>query len=54
MKKNYEGADQESLSLLKKMEEHGIESSYDRYDAQQPQCGYGKMGLCCRHCQMGP
>ena len=32
------------LELLKKMEEHGIESSYDRYDAQQPQCGYGKMG----------
>ena len=53
-KKNYEGADQESLQLLKKMDEHGIESSYDRYDAQQPQCGYGKIGLCCRHCQMGP
>ena len=35
-KKNYEGADQESLQLLKKMDEHGIESSYDRYDAQQP------------------
>ncbi|KHE92533.1 MAG: CO dehydrogenase/acetyl-coA synthase beta subunit (acsA), partial [Candidatus Scalindua brodae] len=39
-KRNFEGADRESLELLKKMEEHGIESSYDRYDAQQPQCGY--------------
>ncbi|MGR3304505.1 MAG: anaerobic carbon-monoxide dehydrogenase catalytic subunit [Candidatus Scalindua sp.] len=54
MIRKFEGADQESLDLLKKMKERGIESSYDRYDAQQPQCGYGKIGLCCRHCQMGP
>jgi len=54
MKREFKGADQESLDLLKKMEERGIESSYDRYDAQQPQCGFGKLGLCCRHCQMGP
>ncbi|MGR3174621.1 MAG: anaerobic carbon-monoxide dehydrogenase catalytic subunit [Candidatus Scalindua sp.] len=54
MTRKFEGADQESLDLLKKMKERGIESSYDRYDAQQPQCGYGKIGLCCRHCQMGP
>ena len=38
-KRNYEGADQESLDLLKKMEEQGIESSFDRYDAEQAQCG---------------
>ncbi len=54
MARTFEGADNESLELLKKMEEGGIESSYDRYDAQQPQCGFGKIGLCCRHCQMGP
>ena len=54
MTRKFEGADQESLDLLKRMKETGIESSFDRYDAQQPQCGYGKIGLCCRHCQMGP
>ncbi len=54
MTRNFEGVDQESLDLLKKMKESGIETSFDRYDAQQPQCGYGKIGLCCRHCQMGP
>ncbi|MFQ5687150.1 MAG: anaerobic carbon-monoxide dehydrogenase catalytic subunit [Candidatus Scalindua sp.] len=54
MTRRFEGADQESLDLLKRMKESGIESSFDRYDAQQPQCGYGKIGLCCRHCQMGP
>jgi anaerobic carbon-monoxide dehydrogenase catalytic subunit len=54
MTKKYEGSDQVSLDLLKRMKESGIESGFDRYDAQQPQCGYGKLGLCCRHCQMGP
>lgn len=54
MTKKYEGEDQVSLDLLKRMKESGIETSFDRYDAQQPQCGYGNLGLCCRHCQMGP
>ncbi|MFQ5965346.1 MAG: carbon monoxide dehydrogenase, partial [Candidatus Scalinduaceae bacterium] len=54
MTRTYEGSDQVSLDLLKKMKESGIESAFDRYDSQQPQCGFGKLGLCCRHCQMGP
>jgi carbon-monoxide dehydrogenase catalytic subunit len=35
-------------------EEIPFESSWDRLDAQQPQCGFGDSGLCCRHCNMGP
>ena len=31
-----------------------IETAWDRYEAQQPQCGFGKLGLCCRICNMGP
>jgi len=31
-----------------------VETAWDRYDAQQPQCGFGKLGLCCRICNMGP
>ena len=31
-----------------------VETAWDRYEAQQPQCGFGKLGLCCRHCNMGP
>jgi carbon-monoxide dehydrogenase catalytic subunit len=54
MNKTYEGSDQVSLDLLKRMKEQGIESAFDRYDSQQPQCGFGNLGLCCRHCQMGP
>ena len=32
----------------------GIELAFDRYDAMQPQCGFGELGICCRICTMGP
>ncbi|HUT24647.1 MAG TPA: anaerobic carbon-monoxide dehydrogenase catalytic subunit [Sumerlaeia bacterium] len=28
--------------------------AYDRWDAMQPQCGFGELGICCRNCAMGP
>jgi carbon-monoxide dehydrogenase catalytic subunit len=28
--------------------------AWDRYEAMQPQCGFGQLGLCCRNCAMGP
>lgn len=40
--------------MVKRMKEQGIETMYDRYQAQQPQCGYGLTALCCRHCNWGP
>ncbi|HHT9154281.1 MAG TPA: anaerobic carbon-monoxide dehydrogenase catalytic subunit [Candidatus Tripitaka sp. YC43] len=43
-----------SLKLLERMKAEGIETIYDRYQAQQPQCGYGQLALCCRHCNWGP
>ncbi len=52
--KNYKGEDQVALDVLKNMKEQGLESTFDRYQNQQPQCGFGSTGLCCRHCQMGP
>jgi carbon-monoxide dehydrogenase catalytic subunit len=27
---------------------------WQRSDAQGPRCGFGELGLCCRHCFMGP
>lgn len=27
---------------------------WDRYEAMQPQCGFGELGICCRICHMGP
>jgi carbon-monoxide dehydrogenase catalytic subunit len=40
--------------LLKKMERDGVDSVWDRFQAQQPTCGFCEMGLSCRICVMGP
>jgi carbon-monoxide dehydrogenase catalytic subunit len=40
--------------MLRIAEKQGIETVWERLEAQQPQCGYGELGLCCRHCNMGP
>jgi anaerobic carbon-monoxide dehydrogenase catalytic subunit len=32
----------------------GIETGVDRLEAQQPHCGFGELGTCCRICYMGP
>jgi len=43
-----------AAEMLSYLGESGIETLVDRLDAQQPQCGFGLRGLCCRMCQMGP
>jgi len=40
--------------LLQKAEKDQIETVWDRYENQLPQCGYCEMGLSCRICVMGP
>ncbi|MEM0037149.1 MAG: anaerobic carbon-monoxide dehydrogenase catalytic subunit [Candidatus Korarchaeum sp.] len=40
--------------LLEKAERDGVETAWHRYLAQQPQCGFGLLGDCCRNCNMGP
>lgn len=40
--------------MLRIAEKQGLETAWDRFEAQQPHCGYGELGLCCRHCTMGP
>ncbi len=44
-------AAQQMLDLASQM---GVETAWERLDSQDPQCGFGKLGLCCRHCLMGP
>ncbi|MFW6136319.1 MAG: anaerobic carbon-monoxide dehydrogenase catalytic subunit [Chloroflexota bacterium] len=46
--------DPASQSMLRIAEKQNIETAWDRLQAQLPQCGYGELGLCCRHCNMGP
>ena len=31
-----------------------LQTAWDRWDEQQPQCGFGQLGVCCRICNMGP
>lgn len=42
------------LAMLPPAAEAGISTTWDRYEEQQPQCGFGLTGLCCRHCLQGP
>ncbi len=46
--------DKASQTLINKAVEIGIETGFDRLEAQQPQCGFGELGSCCRMCYMGP
>jgi len=32
----------------------GYELAWDRYEAVSPQCDFGKLGLCCKNCMLGP
>ncbi len=40
--------------MLLTMQELGIETIFDRFDQQQPQCVFGMAGICCKNCYMGP
>jgi carbon-monoxide dehydrogenase catalytic subunit len=46
--------DPASQKMIRKAEEEDIKIVWDRYDAMQPQCGFGELGICCRICSMGP
>ncbi|MDA8334566.1 MAG: anaerobic carbon-monoxide dehydrogenase catalytic subunit [Peptococcaceae bacterium] len=32
----------------------GVDTVFDRYQLQQPQCGFGMQGICCQLCSHGP
>ena len=46
--------DRASLEMLKKAARENIGTVWDRFESQQPQCGFGQLGVCCRNCNMGP
>jgi len=47
-------ADKATQQLIKDMAKAEMENAWDRFESQQPQCGFGKLGICCRICSMGP
>lgn len=46
--------DNATLAAIRNAENAKIQTVWDRYSAQLPQCGFGETGLCCRHCMQGP
>lgn len=40
--------------MMLHMEQIGLDTAFDRFDQQQPQCGFGLSGVCCKICNMGP
>jgi carbon-monoxide dehydrogenase catalytic subunit len=47
-------SDEASQEMIELMAEAGLENAWDRLEAQEPQCGFGRLGICCRNCAMGP
>ncbi|NQS90691.1 carbon monoxide dehydrogenase, partial [Patescibacteria group bacterium] len=54
MEEKQKAVDKASQELLKKAKVDGVETAWERLERQIPQCGFGKMGICCRICSMGP
>lgn len=46
--------DEASLEMLVKAECDCVETFFDRAEMQKNQCGFGKSGVCCKICHMGP
>ncbi|WP_297535609.1 anaerobic carbon-monoxide dehydrogenase catalytic subunit [Thermococcus sp.] len=46
--------DPTTQKMYERAQELGIETVWERLEKQQPQCGYGLLGICCRNCMMGP
>lgn len=51
MERSFDPAAKEMLKIAK---DRGYETAWDRLEKQQPQCGFGLLGVCCRNCMMGP
>lgn len=43
-----------SQEMIKKAQDESIKTTWDRLELQEPQCGFGQLGLCCTVCNMGP
>lgn len=47
-------ADKASAHVLKRLVNEDIKTVWERFDLQQPQCGFGRIGFCCKNCNLGP
>lgn len=54
MSVDYKTIDRAAREMLQRTKADGVEVVWDRLEAQQPQCGFGTLGICCRNCLQGP
>ncbi len=40
--------------MLSRQKQLDIDTTFDRFDRQKPQCSYGLAGICCKNCNRGP
>ena len=40
--------------MILRQNQLGFDTTFDRFDKHQPQCGFGMAGICCKICNMGP
>ena len=46
--------DPATKAMLNHFNKLGIETVFDRFDAQKPHCNFGIAGVCCKNCNIGP
>jgi len=54
MAKNLSHADKATQEMVRRAADEKIAIVWDRYESMQPQCRFGREGICCRICSMGP
>ncbi len=54
MEPSKRSSDKAAQEIIRRMAQLGQQNAWDRLEAQLPQCGFGKQGVCCRICSMGP
>ena len=52
--KKINSADSATKEMLKIAQEASIQTIWDRSELQEPHCGFGILGLCCKNCNLGP
>jgi anaerobic carbon-monoxide dehydrogenase catalytic subunit len=50
---DHRSVDPAAAAMLKISDREGFDTAWSRLEAQQPQCGYGLLGTCCRNCSHG-
>lgn len=41
-------------AILRACDKSAVDTAWERFEQQAPQCGFGELGVCCRNCMQGP